>query len=112
MEQEVVKYGRILKLKPEYEEEYVKAHAEVWPEVLAAITDAGVSNYNIFLHSGYLFAYMELDADKTLEEAMDAIGQVEICQKWDAWMSKMQEPVEERGKGEWWAKMDRVFYMD
>jgi L-rhamnose mutarotase len=31
------------------EEEYVRRHAEAWPELLAGITRYGIRNYSIFI---------------------------------------------------------------
>ena len=38
-----------IKLKPGYEAEYRKRHDEIWPELAAELTQAGVSDYSIFL---------------------------------------------------------------
>lgn len=38
-----------MKLKPGHEAEYRKRHDEIWPELSAALTGAGVSDYSIFL---------------------------------------------------------------
>ena len=39
----------VLRIKPDRITEYVEAHAAVWPEMRAAISDAGIRNYSIFL---------------------------------------------------------------
>ena len=38
----------LLRLRPGTEEAYDKAHAEVWPEMLALLKRAGISEYSIF----------------------------------------------------------------
>ncbi len=38
-----------MKLKPGFEAEYLKRHDEIWPELSAALTEAGISDYSIFL---------------------------------------------------------------
>lgn len=53
------KFGQVIRLKPEHYDEYVKAHAEVLPEVLAQIKASHIQNYSIFHHDGLLFAYFE-----------------------------------------------------
>jgi L-rhamnose mutarotase len=51
----------LMKLKPGHEEEYKRRHDEIWPEMLAALRNAGVHNYSIYLHGEQLFAYLETD---------------------------------------------------
>jgi L-rhamnose mutarotase len=38
----------VLHVRPERIDDYVQAHAEVWPEMLEALTAAGIRNYSIF----------------------------------------------------------------
>lgn len=61
------------------EEEYVKRHNELWPEMKAMIHEYGGSNYSIFLNrkSNQLFGYIELqNLDKWNKSA-----ETEICKK-------------------------------
>jgi len=54
-----------MKLKPGFEAEYKKRHEEIWPELSQALTDAGVSDYSIFLDEETLtlFAVQKLAAN-------------------------------------------------
>lgn len=38
-----------MRLKPGFVGEYRKPHDEIWPELSQALSDAGVSDYSIFL---------------------------------------------------------------
>jgi len=40
--------GFVLRVKPDKLEEYVRAHQQVWPEMLEALKGAGIRNYTIF----------------------------------------------------------------
>ena len=40
--------GFVLRVRPDKIDEYVEAHREVWPEMLAALRSAGIRNYTIF----------------------------------------------------------------
>ena len=42
-------YGSIIELRPEKEKEYSELHANVWPEVRAAIAKANIRNFNIYV---------------------------------------------------------------
>ena len=105
------RYGQIIGVKPEHFEEYKKYHAAVWPEVLKMITECNIRNYSIFHKDNQLFAYFEyhgvdFDAD------MAKMAADPTTQKWWAVMEPMQQPVENRKEGEWWANMEEVFHLD
>jgi L-rhamnose mutarotase len=53
-----------MKLKPGHAAEYRKRHDEIWPELSATLTAAGVSDYSIFLDEETLtlFAVQKLAA--------------------------------------------------
>jgi len=105
------RYGQIIGVKPEHFEEYKKYHAAVWPDVLKMITACNIRNYSIFHKDNQLFAYFEyhgvdFDAD------MAKMAADPITQKWWSVMEPMQQPVENRKEGEWWANMEEVFHLD
>ena len=45
----------LLRLRPGTEEAYDQAHKEVWPEMLALLKRAGISEYSIFRRDQLLF---------------------------------------------------------
>ena len=55
----VRRFGKLIRLRPEHRAEYLRLHAEVWPEVLAVITACRLRNYSIFLEGDLLFSYAE-----------------------------------------------------
>jgi L-rhamnose mutarotase len=105
------RYGQIIGVKPEHFEEYKKYHAAVWPDVLKMITACNIRNYSIYHKDSQLFAYFEyhgvdFDAD------MAKMAADPTTQKWWSVMEPMQQPVENRKEGEWWANMEEVFHLD
>lgn len=52
-----------MKLKPGFETEYKKRHAEIWPELSVLLSESGVHEYTIFLdeESLTLFAFQKLE---------------------------------------------------
>ena len=78
-----------LKLKPGFEAEYKKRHDEIWPELSKALTDAGVSDYSIFLdeETMTLFAVQKLADGHTA----DQLPSNPIVQKWWAYMADLME---------------------
>ena len=62
------RHGAVVGVRPERREEYLRLHAEVWPQVEAMISACHIRNYTIFIHDDLLFSYFEytgtdLDAD-------------------------------------------------
>lgn len=69
-----------MKLLPGNEEEYRKRHDEIWPELSKALSDAGVSDYSIFLDEETLtlFAVQKLAEGHSADQLPD----LPIVRKW------------------------------
>jgi L-rhamnose mutarotase len=63
------KIAFLMRLKPGVEAEYKKRHDEIWPELAAALSAAGVRDYSIFLDEETLdlFAVLKLTPDNKRE---------------------------------------------
>jgi L-rhamnose mutarotase len=105
------RFGQIIGLKPECYEEYKKYHAGVWPEVLETIRECNIRNYSIFHKDRQLFAYFEYIGND-FEADMAKMAAHPKTQEWWSIMEPMQQPVENRNPGEWWANMEEVFHLD
>ncbi len=80
--------GFVLQVKPERMDEYVAAHSAVWPEMLAALKDAGISNYSIFRAGTQVFGYFETD-DRAATEAY--LADQPVCAEWQDTMAGFLE---------------------
>lgn len=105
------RFGQVINVKPDKLDEYVQAHAAVWPEVLDKITECNIRNYSIYLHGNTLFAYFEYHGDD-FDADMARMGEHPKTQEWWAWMMPLQEPLADRAEGEWWVTMREVFHTD
>ena len=105
------RYGQVIGLKPGAKEEYVRQHANVWPEVLSMIHQCNIRNYSIFLKDDKLYAYFEY-VGENFEADMAKMAADPKTQEWWAIMGPMQQPLETRKEGEWWANMEEVFHTD
>ncbi len=105
------RYGSVIKLRPEKEQEYRRLHAEPWPGVLAAIRACNIRNYSIFLKDGFLFSYLEYVGDDFGAD-MARIAQDPTTREWWKLTDPCQEALETRKPGEWWASMEEVFHCD
>jgi len=100
--------GFKMKLLPGNVAEYRRRHDEIWPELVAALKNAGISRYSIFLDpdDDTLFAVLDQqDADR-----VQALAELPVMRRWwDAMAPLMQtradnEPVT--------VPLQRVFYLD
>ncbi|MFC6488816.1 L-rhamnose mutarotase [Nitratireductor sp. GCM10026969] len=105
--------GMVLGLKPGKVEEYKRLHETVWPEVLSMISACNIRNYTIFLKEpeNLLFAYWEYHGDDFAADAAKMAADPKTQEWWSVCMP-LQEPLETRKEGEWWAMMENVFHHD
>ncbi len=73
-----------MKIKDGHEEQYREHHRHVWPDMLAALQQAGCHNYSIYARGQDLFAYMEVDDFAHFLATMNAS---EANRRWQQMMS-------------------------
>ncbi len=105
------RYGSIIRVGPEKLEEYKKLHAAVWPGVLKMITAANIRNYSIYYKDGMLFSYFEYVGTDYDADMARMAADPETQRWWDV-CKPLQEPLDTRKDGEWWADMEEVFHHD
>lgn len=98
-----------LKLRPEAIQAYEEAHRRVWPELLAVLKQAGISEYSIFRRGTELFFYLRVD---DFERAWTEISSTSVDRRWQAEMSRFFAPSADLEPGERFAMMEEVFYLE
>lgn len=96
----------VLNIKPDKVAEYVEAHANVWPEMRAAISASGIRNYSIFLDGSRVFGYYETD---DIEASRVYLAASEVN---DRWQNAMEEYLEGRVEDGGPATLKEVFRLD
>jgi len=83
------KYAFRMRLNPGCEEEYRKRHDAIWPELVALLKEAGVSDYSIHLdrETGLLFGVLWRIED----HGMDTLPEHPVMRKWWAHMADIME---------------------
>ncbi|AQQ06089.1 L-rhamnose mutarotase [Roseibium algicola] len=102
------KYAFKMKLNPGMESEYRKRHDEIWPELVALLKDAGISDYSIHLdpETDILFGVLWRQEG----HKMDDLPNHPVMRKWWAHMADVMatkpdnEPVA--------TPLTTVFHMD
>ena len=76
-------------LKLGCEEEYIRRHNLIWPELKQLLSDSGVSDYSIFWDrdTNILFAVQKVSGEGGSQD----LGNTEIVQKWWAYMADIME---------------------
>jgi L-rhamnose mutarotase len=79
------KYAFKMQLNPGMEAEYRKRHDEIWPELVALLKEAGVSDYSIHLdrETGTLFGVLWREDG----HGMDELPKSPVMQRWWAHMA-------------------------
>lgn len=96
----------VLQVRPEQIDEYVRAHREVWPEMLDALRGAGIRNYTIFRHGNQMFGYFEAD---DLEAAARYLAGQDVSARWqDAMARLLEQRVPDSGP----PRLEEVFRLD
>lgn len=73
-----------LYLRPGMQEEYIRRHDEIWPEMKEMMRDAGIHNYTIWMNGEELFEYMEVDDPDRMRTVLCESA---VKAKWDEYMS-------------------------
>ena len=74
-----------LQVDPARLDEYRARHADVWPEMRAALSETGWHNYSLFLaDDGQLIGYLECDDFEAVQAAMAG---TDVNARWQAEMA-------------------------
>ena len=96
----------VLTVRPDRIDDYVAAHRDVWPEMLAALRRAGIRNYSIFRNGNQVFGYFEAD---DLEAAATHLAAQPVCARWqDAMGELLEERVPDAGP----PPLEQIFRLD
>lgn len=96
----------VLHVRPDRIDEYVRAHANVWPEMLDALRAAGIRNYSIFRRGNDVFGYFEAD------DVGAALAYMEAQEVNARWQDTMAELLEERVPDAGPPTLEEIFRLD
>ena len=103
--------GFVLTVKPAKLEEYKRQHRQVWPEMLAALREAGWHNYSLFVREdGLLFGYFE--TPESLEAAQAKMAQTEVNTRWQQFMAPFFESPDNARPDEMFLELTEIFHLE
>lgn len=94
---------------PQLISEYEVFHQAVWPEIVAGISSAGITDMEIYRAGNRLFMIMEVSDQYDPEKKAAADAANPKVQEWEQLMWKYQQAIPAAKPGEKWVKMNRIF---
>jgi L-rhamnose mutarotase len=89
--------------------EYRLRHADVWPEMRAALSAAGWANYSIFLaDDGLLVGYLETDDYPAAQAAMAGAS---VNERWQAQMAPFFAGLDGQRPDEAFTRLPEIFHL-
>jgi len=74
----------VFRIAPGTEEEFVRRHVEIWPEMVEAMHEAGFRNYTLFRHGLEVISYSECDPD--VATCLARFAELGVGERWAAYM--------------------------
>ncbi|WP_028923153.1 L-rhamnose mutarotase [Pseudonocardia acaciae] len=106
----MARYCFLLRVRSDRLDEYRERHRAVWPEMLAALRDAGWRNYSLHLRAdGLLVGYVEAD---DLAEAREAMAVTEVNARWQAEMSEFFTDLDGRRPDQGFELLEEIFHLE
>lgn len=100
----------LLQVRPEKIAEYRSRHAEVWPEMLEALSQTGWRNYSLFLRpDGLLVGYLETD---NFEKSCAEMKQYPVNAQWQAEMLPFFTSLSTGGADDHMFPLEEIFHLD
>ncbi len=110
------RYASCVELLAENEQEYRKLHAEVWPEVVAAIKKAHIKNYSIHLlelgEKKYLFSYFEYAGDDAEKDFAKLAETPIVCDRWWPITKACHRRLPGTSEEQHWTPLEQLMYID
>jgi L-rhamnose mutarotase len=99
-----------LRVRPDRLAEYRERHAAVWPEMLAALRDAGWHDYSLFLHEdGTLIGVFRTE---DLAASLAAMERTDVNRRWQAEMAPFFVDLDGRRPDEGFQVLPEIFHLE
>jgi L-rhamnose mutarotase len=112
----VKRFASVIELRVDQEQTYRELHADVWAEVLAAIGNAKIQNYNIFLAQiggkKYLFSYLEYTGDDAAKDFGSIAEDATTRDKWWPITDACQKPLPGTPDGQQWMPIEQLMQIE
>ena len=105
------RYCQTLELtdNPELIEQYVEAHAHVWPEIIEGQHAVGILEMQIYRKGNRLFMICDTVDDFDWERDMKRLATMPRQAEWEAYVSQFQGCAANARSDEKWQLMEKIF---
>ncbi|MEE9354989.1 MAG: L-rhamnose mutarotase [Methylococcaceae bacterium] len=111
----IVSFGRVIQLKKENELSYREMHADVWPEVVAAIYEANIRDYQLYIatidNKRYLFSHFEYHGTDMKADLAKLAANPRMKNEWLPVTDSYQIRMPETEDGQHWFKMESIMQL-
>ena len=98
------------RVRPERLVEYRARHERIWPDMLAALREAGWGNYSLFLtEDGLLVGYLET---RDYQAALDRMAATEVNARWQRDMAPYFTELDGLPPDQGFKRVDEIFHVD
>src|SRR5947208_9285159 len=98
------------RVRPERLAEYRARHERVWPDMLAALQEAGWGNYSLFLtEEGLLVGYLET---QDYQAALDRMAATEVNARWQRDMAPYFTELDGLPPDQGFKRVGEIFHVD
>jgi L-rhamnose mutarotase len=98
------------RVRAERLEEYRERHERVWPDMLAALREAGWGNYTLFLtDDGLLVGYLET---QDYQAALSRMAQTDVNARWQEEMAPYFAELNGRPPDRGFRRIEEIFHLD
>ena len=98
------------RVRPERLAEYRTRHERVWPDMLAALHEAGWGNYSLFLtEDGLLVGYLET---QDYQAALDRMAATEVNARWQRDMAPYFTELDGLPPDQGFKRVGEIFHVD
>ena len=94
---------------PELIEQYVEAHAKVWPEIIEGQRQVGILDMQIYRKDRNLFMIMDTVDEFDFSRDMARLATLPRQAEWEAYVSQFQGTKADARSDEKWQMMERIF---
>lgn len=102
------RYAFMLRIRPGAAAEYEAAHRAVWPEMLALLKEAGISEYSIYRRDELLILALRAE---DFEATWRRIENDPVNLRWQAAMAPYFAPMGDLRPGERFPMLTEIFYL-
>ncbi len=100
----------LLKIKPGVMSEYRRRHEQIWEEMLAALRQAGATNYSIFRAPDELTLFAYLEAEPDFASMVARINADPVNERWQEYMRDIMDPEVDPVTG-WAPRLPELFHI-